>query len=51
MTKAEETLHFSRVRPACADDSCIKPLADRHPGDPVDCWHDDGWWEVRLFQS
>ncbi|KAI7842797.1 hypothetical protein COHA_003543 [Chlorella ohadii] len=45
VTKAEETVPASRVRPACADDSCTKPLADRLPGEPVDCWHDDGWWE------
>lgn len=46
VTRAEETVPAARVRPACTDDSCTKPLADRLPGDPVDCWHDDGFWEV-----
>jgi hypothetical protein len=46
VTHSQEAVPASRVRPICADDSGSLPLAQRMPGDPVDCWHEDGWWEV-----
>jgi hypothetical protein len=45
-TKLVESVAAARVRPLAADDSLSLPLGRRWPGDAVDCWHEDGWWEV-----
>jgi len=49
-TRLEEVLELSRLRPLCTDDSLTVPLSRRKVGQPIDCWHDDGWWEVRAGQ-
>ncbi|EFN52594.1 hypothetical protein CHLNCDRAFT_138621 [Chlorella variabilis] len=43
--KLVEEVDASRLRPKCPDDSLAVPLSRRMPGDPIDCWHEDGWWE------
>ncbi|KAL4421000.1 hypothetical protein ABPG77_008837, partial [Micractinium sp. CCAP 211/92] len=45
INRLEEEVLPARIRPACPDDSRSVSISDRRPGDPVDCWHDDGWWE------
>jgi hypothetical protein len=45
VSKYRERLPASRLRPRAPDDSFELPLAARSPGDAVDCWHADGWWE------
>lgn len=47
VTRLQEEVPALRVRPSCPDDSGRQSIAQRRPGDPVDCWHGDGWWEVR----
>lgn len=39
----------SLMRPRAPDDS-HEPLATWNVADAVDCWHEDGWWEVRWLQ-
>lgn len=48
-TKLVERVPAARVRPLAEDDSLSLPLGRRWPGDAVDCWHEDGWWEVRRW--
>ena len=44
-THEREWLPPSRLRPLAPDDSTEIPLSQRWPGQAVDCWHDEGWWE------
>lgn len=46
-TRSREAVPVGRVRPLCPDDSASVPLSRYVPGDAVDCWALDGWWEVR----
>lgn len=46
-THLRETVPVQRVRPLCPDDSVSVPLSRRMPGEAVDCWALNGWWEVR----
>lgn len=47
MTKVKEDLPLDRVRPPPTDDSATKPVWQREPGEAVDMFVDDGWWQVR----
>ena len=48
VTKYKEKVPVKKLRPACNDDSRSKPVWERLPGDAVDLWVDDGWWQVLL---
>jgi hypothetical protein len=43
--KAVEELALSRLRPRPSDDSKDLPPHCRRPGDPVELYYTDAWWE------
>lgn len=46
--KLKEERDFEHIWPVPKNDWDM-PLSERHVGDPVDCWSEDGWWQGVVY--